>query len=130
LYTCSDGTPSPAGSSSAFPAGIDPSQAFHTYSISWFPSTSTNNPSKITEMRFNGNLLNAPRLYSSVNPSSLILNHWTSADPRFSAGPPTQDAVIYVKKVVAYYDKPARMETGTGVFKDTCSRATACKVAI
>lgn len=81
-------------------------------------------------MRFDGKLLNAPKLYPSINPSSLVLNHWTSGDPRWSAGPPTQDAVIYVKKVVAYYDKPAKMATGTGVWNDGCSKALACKATI
>lgn len=125
-----DGTPSPAGSSSAFPAGVDPSKGYHTYAISWWPTTSTNNPAKLTEMRFDGKLLNAPKVYASVNPSSIVLNHWTSGDPRWSAGPPAQDAVIYVKKVVAYYDKPAKMTAGAGVWKDTCNKALACKVTL
>jgi hypothetical protein len=37
---------------------------------------------------------------------------------------------MYVKKVVAYYDKPERMATGTGVLKGTCDRARACKVTV
>jgi hypothetical protein len=38
---------------------------------------------------------------------------------------------MYVKKVVAYYDKPAKMATGTGVLKGSCTdRARACKVTV
>lgn len=85
----------------------------------------------MTEIRFDGTLLtNAPKVYAGEHPSSLVVNVWSNADPRWSAGPPVQDAIMYVKKVVAYYDKPARMETGTGVLKGTCDRAAACRVTV
>lgn len=58
------------------------------------------------------------------------MNVWSNTDSRWSAGPPAQDAIMYVKKVVAYYDKPAKMQTGTGVMKGTCSKAMACKVTV
>lgn len=35
-----------------------------------------------------------------------------------------------IKRVVAYYDKPIRLATGTGVSKDTCKRENACQVTI
>lgn len=120
-----------SSTSQAFPTGVDPSKGYHTFSIDWFPSTSSNNPTKPTEIRFDGALVKSPKIYSSLNPSTLLINNWSNADPRWSAGPPTQDAVMFVKKVVAYYDKPERMATGTGVLKGSCmDRARACKVMV
>lgn len=122
---------SPQGSDQAFPAGVDPSKGYHTYAIEWYPVTSDSNPPKITQFRFDGALLaKAPKIFSSRQSSHLVLNHWSNADPGFSAGPPIQDATMYVKKVVAYYDKPAKMVTSSGVLKDTCNRANACKVTV
>ncbi|GHJ89021.1 hypothetical protein NliqN6_5423 [Naganishia liquefaciens] len=130
-YNPLDGTMSPQGSDQAFPAGVDPSRDYHTYAIEWYPATSDSNPSKNTEFRFDGTLLsNAPKVFSSRQSSHLVLNHWSNADAGFSAGPPAQDATMYVKKVVAYYDKPAKMATNSGVLKDACSRANACKVTV
>ncbi|KAJ9105027.1 hypothetical protein QFC19_003658 [Naganishia cerealis] len=95
--------------------------------INWDP----NNTARRTEMRLDGNLLNSPQNFPSINPSVLILNHWTNADGRWSAGPPAQDAHMTIKKVTAYYDKPAKMATGTGILKqETCNRALACKVTV
>ncbi|KAJ9093055.1 hypothetical protein QFC21_006548 [Naganishia friedmannii] len=118
-------------SNQAFPAGIDPSKGFHTYSISWFPSTSDSNPAKMTEIRFDGKLQNAPQGYASKKPSALIINHWTNADDHWSGGPPTQDSALIVRRAVAYYDRPDSVTPGARVAKDTtCSRAKACQVTI
>ncbi|KAJ9112086.1 hypothetical protein QFC22_006385 [Naganishia vaughanmartiniae] len=114
-----------------FPAGIDPSKGFHTYSISWFPSTSDSNPAKMTEIRFDGKLQNAPRAFASTHPSSLIINHWTNGDDHWSGGPPTQNSALIVRKAVLYYDQPNAVAPGARVAKDTtCSQAKACQVTI
>lgn len=126
-----DGAKSGEGSDQPFPTGVDPSKGYHKFEIAWYPTTSDSNPPRLTKYRFDGKLLtNAPKRYPSVNPSVLVLNHWSNSDPRWSAGPPAQDAIMYVKKIVAYYDKPERMATGTGVLKGTCDRAMACKVTV
>ncbi|KAI5449255.1 hypothetical protein NCC49_005171 [Naganishia albida] len=114
-----------------FPTGIDPSATFNTYSIAWFPTTSDSNPARLTEYRFNNCLINGPRQFSSTNPSSLLINHWSNGDGRWSGGPPSQDVYMIIKRVVVYYDKPAKIASGTGVLKTTtCSRATACRVTV
>ncbi|KAJ9093058.1 hypothetical protein QFC21_006551 [Naganishia friedmannii] len=95
-------------SSQAFPAGIDPSKGFHTYSIAWYPTSSGSNTPRRTEIHLDGNTLNSPQYFPSVNPSVLIFNHWTNADWRWSAGPPVKDAYMTIQRVVAYYDKPAK----------------------
>ncbi|KAJ9110939.1 hypothetical protein QFC20_002705 [Naganishia adeliensis] len=113
------------------PLASIPRRATINSEIAWYPTTSGSNPPRLTEYRFDGKLLtNAPKRYPSVNPSVLVLNHWSNSDPRWSAGPPAQDAIMYVKKIVAYYDKPERKATGTGVLKGTCDRAMACKVTV
>lgn len=60
----------------------------------------------------------------------MIFNHWSNGDSGWSAGPPTEDATIYIQKVVAYYDKPAAIAEDSDVLKDTCDRAKACKVTV
>lgn len=116
--------------SQPFPSSVNPTTDFHRYSISWFPSTSSNNPSKMTELRFDGKLLAAPTEYASVNPQVIAFSHWCNADTTWAGLPPMQDAYVTIKRVVAYYDRPIRMATGTDVSKDTCKREKACKVTI
>ncbi|KAJ9118478.1 hypothetical protein QFC24_006126 [Naganishia onofrii] len=112
-----------------FPAGLDPTADFHTYSISWFPSTSSSNPGRLTEYRFDGELIGTPSKGASINPSNLIINHWTNASPMWSVGPPLEDAVLTIRKVTAYFDKPLAIAAGTDVIKDAaCSAANACRV--
>ncbi|KAJ9105028.1 hypothetical protein QFC19_003659 [Naganishia cerealis] len=114
-----------------FPAGVDPTKGFHTYSISWFPTTSNSNPARMTEIRFDGKLQNAPKIFSSIHPSSLVLNHWTNADSAWSGGPPTENSALIMKRVVAYYDRSVSIAAGAQVSKNTaCTRAKACQITI
>lgn len=49
----------------------------------------------------------------------------------WSAGPPLEDAVLTIRKVTAYFDKPLAIAAGTDVIKDAaCSAATACRVTV
>lgn len=113
-----------------FPTGVDPSTGFHTYSIAWFPTSSISNTPRLTEYRFDGQMINRPGGFPSLNPSSLLFNHWTNADGRWSGGPPTKEVYMTIKKVVAYYDKPAKIATGTGILKGSCTKAQACRVTV
>jgi hypothetical protein len=81
-------------------------------------------------MRFNGEQLNSPPKYTAVNPQVIAFSLWTNADISWGGLPPTQDAYVIIKRVVAYYDRPIKMATGTGVSRDTCKREKACKVSI
>jgi hypothetical protein len=81
-------------------------------------------------MRFDGKAIPSPKQYASTHASSYIINHWSSGAAGWSAGPPTEDATIYIKKVVAYYDKPAAVAEGSDVLMATCDKAKACKVTI
>lgn len=42
----------------------------------------------------------------------MLINQYTNADKLWTAGPPKTDAVMIVKKVVAYYDKPTKIGEG------------------
>jgi hypothetical protein len=60
----------------------------------------------------------------------MLLNLWTNADPHFSVGPPTTDAVVTIKSIRAWYDQPNKIANGacpTKVAFD-CTVAMACAV--
>jgi hypothetical protein len=130
LEACSVRTGAQSSTNQAFPSGVNPSGGFHKYEISWVPPASINNPgvAKGTEMRFNDQLLNAPPLYSAINPQSVLISHWTNNDPNGSGVPPNEDSSVILKRVTAYYDRPTKTATGTSVSQDTCKREKACKV--
>jgi hypothetical protein len=102
------------------------------YSISWFPDTCTGavNTARTTEYRYDGAVLSGPPLYSSTHPSRMMINQFTNADKAWSAGPPKTDAVMIVKKVVAYYDKPTKLGEGACPIRGDCDPSISCKVTI
>jgi hypothetical protein len=132
----------------AYPA--DPTQGFHKvcqvriplvgiatdldpqYSLSWYPDTCTGaiNTARATEFRFDGALQSGPALYSSTHPARMVINHYTTADKTWGAGPPATDAVMIVKKVVAYYDKPTKVAEGACPIRGDCDPSISCKVTI
>lgn len=114
-----------------FPA--DPTTAIHSCAIGWFPVTcaqSQINTPRGTAYRYDGAILAGPNKYPSVHPSSVVANLWTSADKYFSAGPPLQDAVVTIKRITAYYDKPNKLDNGACVKQVDCTPATACSVTL
>jgi hypothetical protein len=119
-----------AETNAPFPA--DPTTAFHTYAIGWFPKTCAGqiNTPRGTAYRYDGDIMQGPAAYPSIHPSNLIINLWTNSDPYFSAGPPVNDAVVTIKKVTAYYDKPNKIANGACVQQVACTPATACSVNI
>ncbi|KAJ9108678.1 hypothetical protein QFC20_003377 [Naganishia adeliensis] len=121
----------------AAPFPVDPSQDFHRlsprqYTISWFPDTCIGavNTARATEYRFDGAVLSGPTLYSSTHPARMMINQFTNADKAWSAGPPKTDAVMIVKKVVAYYDKPTKLAEGACPIRGDCDPSISCKVTI
>ncbi|KAJ9112082.1 hypothetical protein QFC22_006381 [Naganishia vaughanmartiniae] len=117
-----------ANSISPFPPNVHPSERYNSWEIGWFPENSTSNTPANTQIRFNKEpVTNSPRKFPSTHPSVFIFNLWTNADSAWSGGPPSKDAVMYVKNFAAYYDKPDGIFEGSGVAKRTCDRAQACK---
>lgn len=72
----------------------------------------------------------ASNRYAAANSQILLFQHWTNADPNWTGYPPTQDAYLTIKKVVAYYDRPIKLANGAGISKDTCKREKACTVTV
>nr|XP_019009680.1 uncharacterized protein I206_05240 [Kwoniella pini CBS 10737]OCF48461.1 hypothetical protein I206_05240 [Kwoniella pini CBS 10737] len=64
----------------------NPTEGFNNYTIGWIKGG--------TQYYYNGKAINSPKKYSSINPSYIILNNWSSGDPNFSMGPPAQDSVL------------------------------------
>ncbi|ODO01647.1 hypothetical protein I350_06471 [Cryptococcus amylolentus CBS 6273] len=79
--------------STAFPD--DPTTAYHNYTIGWLPGG--------TKYYYDGQELEGPSKYASVNPSNLIINNWSNGDASFTAGPPSADVSLRVKSVTFYY---------------------------
>lgn len=68
----------------------------------------------------------------SVHPSQYILTAYTNADPTFSAGPPPVDAVITIKKIRAWYDRPPRIANDVCPTKPDydCTVELSCPVTV
>ncbi len=60
------------------PFPSDPTAGFHNYTISWLKST--------TSYYFDKTALKGPTKYMSVNPSKLIINHWSNGNPQWTQG--------------------------------------------
>lgn len=104
-----------------FPA--DPASAFNRYTIAWSQSSSS---SPAAQYLFNDiPLAKQPTKYASVNPSKVILNNWSNSDPGFTAGPPTEDVVMKVKRVTVYYT-PA--DVTPGELTAGCQQSDVCVV--
>lgn len=79
-----------------------PDQEFHEYRFDW-------SPEKVS-FYADGQWLYDMTIYSPNSPGHLVLNHWSNGDPAWSAGPPTNDAVMTISYVKAYFNTtdPAR----------------------
>ncbi|WWC73250.1 uncharacterized protein I206_107216 [Kwoniella pini CBS 10737] len=96
----------------------NPTEGFNNYTIGWIKGG--------TQYYYNGKAINSPKKYSSINPSYIILNNWSSGDPNFSMGPPAQDSVLKVKSVTFYYQTQAL--TSYPAYPSGCTQAKACVV--
>ena len=76
---------------------FDPTTSFHEYRIDYLPGR--------VFFYADGALLAAmdgPAVPSS--PGHLILQHWSNGNPRWSGGPPAEDAALVVRSVKAYFN--------------------------
>lgn len=60
----------------------------------------------------------------------LILSHWSNGNPLWSAGPPTQDALMTVGYVKAYFNSsdPARQNAASSRCKNTTAYGAYCPI--
>ncbi|KAK4954803.1 hypothetical protein LTR10_006995 [Elasticomyces elasticus] len=119
---------SPASQSAGFDAagtpgfvpyglGFDPTAEFHEYRYDWLPGR--------VDMYVDGAWLHS--FYDGIpdSPGAIHLIHWSNGDPGWSGGPPTEDAVLTVSYVKAYFNSssgPSQClnDQGTAV-TDTCN---------
>ncbi|KKY27042.1 putative galactosyl transferase [Diplodia seriata] len=78
------------------PLPFRPDAGFHEYRFDWLPDR--------VSFYADGNWLwdmvdNVPN-----SGGHLVLNHWSNADPNWSAGPPEQDSIMTVSYVKAYFN--------------------------
>lgn len=80
---------------------FDPTDGFHEYRFDYLPGRVVfyADSNKLAEME-------GHEMPSSAG--HLILQHWSNGDPKWSGGPPIQDALLTVSYVKAYYNASSR----------------------
>lgn len=76
---------------------FDPTAGFHEYRFDYLPG----------RVIFYADSIKLAEMEGHEMPSSaghLILQHWSNGDPKWSGGPPTQDALLTVSYVKAYFN--------------------------
>ncbi|KAK4505206.1 hypothetical protein PRZ48_003169 [Zasmidium cellare] len=73
-----------------------PSKLYHEYRIDWLPSR--------VDFYADSNWLSTIRTNVPSSPGSIHVSHWSNGNPGWSAGPPTQDAVMSISYVKAYFN--------------------------
>ncbi|TBU21580.1 concanavalin A-like lectin/glucanase [Dichomitus squalens] len=78
----------------AYPA--DPTAAEHEYTLIWNSSATT--------YLFDGTVVATLNSNVPTEPSSFLWNSWSGGNERWSAGPPTQDAILKIKSISLDYE--------------------------
>ena len=75
---------------------FDPSAGYHEYRFDWTPS----------EVSFfiDSQLVDVMTESVPNSPGKIVMNHWSNGDPKWSGGPPQQDAIMTVMYVKAYFN--------------------------
>ena len=81
-----------------------PSEGFHEYRFDWSPNA--------VEFYADGVLLDTMTSAVPTAPGHITLSHWSNGDPTWSAGPPTEDAILTVEYLKGYFNSsdPARQQ--------------------
>lgn len=81
---------------SKVPMQIDPTIDFHEYRFDWKPKTVD---FYVDDAKVCSLAKNIPQVGGRV-----FINHWSNGSPNWSGGPPTQDAILWVKYVRLYFN--------------------------
>lgn len=73
-----------------------PSEGFHEYRFDWSPNA--------VEFYADGVLLDTMTSAIPTAPGHITLSHWSNGDPNWSAGPPTEDAILTVEYFKGYFN--------------------------
>ncbi|GAA5898977.1 hypothetical protein JCM6882_004583 [Rhodosporidiobolus microsporus] len=79
----------------AVPYGFDPTADFHEYTIEW---TST-----ASKFYVDGELKKTFKTNVPKVPAQFMWNSWSSGDPNWSAGPPTEDSYLDIRSIHLEY---------------------------
>lgn len=116
---------------SVFELSFQPDQGYHEYRYDWQPSRVDFFADGQLMQTFTSNVPDAPGKVSSISAhhidlltlNKVLLNHWSNGDPGWSGGPPTQDAVMTVSYVKAYFN--STNTTRVAQYNEVCSGAGA-----
>lgn len=73
-----------------------PSEGFHEYRFDWSPNA--------VDFYADGVLLDTMTSAVPTAPGHITLSHWSNGDPNWSAGPPTEDAILTVEYLKGYFN--------------------------
>ena len=81
-----------------------PTEGFHEYRFDWSPNA--------VEFYADGVLLDTMTSAVPTAPGHITLSHWSNGDPNWSAGPPSDDAILTVEYLKGYFNSsdPARQQ--------------------
>ncbi|KYK54583.1 glycoside hydrolase family 16 protein [Drechmeria coniospora] len=101
--------------------GFDPTDGFHEYRFDYLPG----------RVLFYADSQMLTEMTGDVMPSGaghVILQHWSNGNPLWSGGPPTQDALLTVSYVKAYFNSSG--SAGLSAWSRQCSdtKTTVCAV--
>ncbi|PTB61845.1 glycoside hydrolase family 16 protein [Trichoderma citrinoviride] len=93
---------------------FDPTAGFHEYRFDYLPNRVLFYADSKLLAEMNGTSVPS-------GPGHIILQHWSNGNPKWSGGPPKQDAVMTVSYVKAYFNSSdAHMQSS---FAETCQKA-------
>lgn len=75
---------------------FDPSADFHEYRFDWFPDMVVFYVDGVERYRMITNVLQKP--------GRIMFNHWTDGNKKFSQGPATEDASLWVKNMTFFFN--------------------------
>ncbi|CAO3588075.1 unnamed protein product [Absidia cylindrospora] len=78
------------------PLGFDPSSDFHEYRFDWYPNRA--------DFYIDGQLAQSLTTNIPQKPGRFMFSHWTDGNAKFSKGPPTTNAIMEIKSIVAVFN--------------------------
>ncbi|KAJ4392419.1 hypothetical protein N0V85_007069 [Neurospora sp. IMI 360204] len=106
---------------------FDPTADFHEYRIDYNPREILFYADRELLAKMNGS--NVP---SPTSHGHLILSHWSNGNPKWSGGPPKQDAHLVIRYLKAYFNStdPNRTQDWSGRCKDAKAQTSVCKIPV
>lgn len=101
------------------PLPFRPDDMFHEYRFDWTPGR--------VAFYVDGQYLHEMNENMPVEGGHLFFNHWSNGDPKWSAGPPAQDAVMTISYMKAYFNS-TDTDRSQNAYKKRCPSFDPAKV--